>query len=62
MSSKECTLPSGTLESTRGKAKSFNPEGRAKGMWRNVDKVIIPREQKQHPNKDLPPLAGQGFS
>lgn len=62
MSSKECILSVTTLERARGKTRNFNPEGSAKGIWRNLDKIVIPREQKQRPNKELHLLPGQGSS
>ena len=32
---------------TRGETRNPNPEGKIKGIWRNLEKVVIPREQNQ---------------
>lgn len=44
MSSKNAYSPVTTLENATGKTRNVNPEGSAKGIWRNLGKIVISRK------------------
>lgn len=40
-----------------GETRQHIHEGRAKAIWRALNKTVVPRRQSQHLNKDSPSLS-----
>lgn len=61
MSSKNAYSPVTTLENAIGKTRNFNPEGSAKGIWRNLGKIVISRKGSTIQTRNCPHCQGRGL-